>query len=179
MIYGKRKGLFGLRQKCPSSLRPTPERAAKRLADRRGGVEPRDGWHFRPIRPQQLNSHQYLACEQALCLKKGWKKREERKGKGFFHPFPKQRAWVPDSLRSFLTLGGLARNILLEAVHVYRKLQTNLSGLFEIRRQDVWTWTCSFFLAWPANTAFPPLSSPPGRPNDQNSYLAPKLRGIK
>ena len=29
-----------------------------------------------------------LACEQALCLGKGWKNREEREGKGFFSPFP-------------------------------------------------------------------------------------------
>ena len=26
--------------------------------------------------------HEGLACEQALCLRKGWKKHEEREGKG-------------------------------------------------------------------------------------------------
>ena len=56
------------------------------------------------------------ACEQALCLGKGWKNRKEREGKGcrslssrFFHPFLKQSACSQApfmSLRhSFLSMG--------------------------------------------------------------------------
>ena len=128
MIHGKWKGLFGHRQKCPPSLHPTLERAEGALPPVKDGGVGGGGLSV-------------------------WRKDEKREGKGIFPPFPQLESLftgypVPDSLRW---------SILLEAVRAYCKLQTNLSGLFEIRWQDVWTWTCfcissltceySFFIA--------------------------------
>ena len=58
MIHGKRKGLFGHRQKCPPSLHPTLERAEGALPPVKDGGGGRGGG--------------------TLCLKKGVKAGRER-----------------------------------------------------------------------------------------------------
>ena len=61
MIHGKRKGLFGHRQKCPPSLHPTLERAE-------GALPPvKEGGGGESLFEERVKSG---------------------KGKGFFHPFP-------------------------------------------------------------------------------------------
>ena len=47
---------------------------------------PRSGWYFWLVVPRGK-----LACEQTLCLGKGWKNRASLSSR-FFHSFPKQRA---------------------------------------------------------------------------------------
>ena len=60
MIHGKRKGLFGHRQKCPPSLHPTLERSE-------GALPPVKGGGGGSLFEERVKSG---------------------KGKGFFHPFP-------------------------------------------------------------------------------------------
>lgn len=122
MIHGKRKGLFGHRQKCPPSLHPTLERAEGALPPVKEG-----------------------GGGESLCLKKGWKAGRE-KDFSTLSPIREPVHRLTDSLRW---------SILLEAVHVYCKLQTNLSGLFEIRWQDVWTWTCFCIFSLTCEYSFP------------------------
>ena len=127
MIHGKGKVYSGHRQKCPPSLHPTLERAEGALPPVKEGGGGGGG---------------------SLCLKKGWKAGRKRDF-STLSPIrePVHRLTnIPDSLR---------RSILLEAVRAYCKLQTNLSGLFEIRWQDVWTWTCFCIFSLTCEYNFP------------------------
>ena len=58
-----------------------------------------------------------VACEQALCLGKGWKKTEPfpSLSSRFFHPFPKQRACLHASGNAAKFFCFLQRNVLPES----------------------------------------------------------------
>ena len=112
---------------------------------------------------REQKSRNVVACEQALCLGKGWKKTEPfpSLSSRFFNPFPKQRACLHASGNAAKFFCFLQRNVLPES----KKARVRLSygrrywlpciGFLNMRYARIFCWFPNILDQWEPKGNFP------------------------
>ena len=105
-----------------------------------------------------------VACEQAPCLEKGWKKKTEPMpslSSQFFHPFPKQRACLHASGNAAKFFCFLQRNVLPESkkarvrLSYGRKYWLPCIGFLNMCYARIFCWFPNILDQWEPKGNFP------------------------